>query len=65
MFKKKNIVSWEELLNSELEKSDCLDDDFCITDDIEGYERCNGLNREKCLSDCAFSMMMPTISSIN
>ena len=65
MFKKQNIVSWEELLNSELEKADCLDDDFCITDDIEGYERCNGFNREKCLSDCTFSMMMPTISSIN
>lgn len=65
MFKRKNTGSWEELLISELEKADCLDDEFCISDDIEGYERCDGLNREKCLSDCTFSMMMPTISSVN
>lgn len=60
----KKIEIWEKILEEELEKNG-IDDDFCISDDIEGYERCEGFNREKCLSDCLFTMMMPTISSTN
>lgn len=64
MLEKHRKDSWEKMLEEELRKKG-FEDEFCISDEIEGYERCEGFVCEKCLSDCAFYMMQPVASSIN
>lgn len=63
MFWKKNSKEKEmELAELIFDDEELDDDEFFLAEEIDGYSCCEGLNAQKCSSDCFRAVMMPTVT---
>lgn len=63
MFWKKNSKEKEmELAELIFDDEELNDDEFFLAEEIDGYSCCEGLNAQKCSSDCFRAVMMPTVT---
>lgn len=58
----KKEIKKEELLPEDIELTD---EEFFLAEEIDGYGCCEGLNAEKCNSECFKAVMMPTITVLS
>jgi len=47
-----------------LERID-FDDEFFLSEEIDGYASCAGLNAQRCSTECFRQVMMPTVTVLS
>lgn len=41
------------------------DDEFFLSEEIDGYASCAGLNAQRCTTECFRQVMMPTVTVLS
>lgn len=41
------------------------DDEFFLSEEIDGYASCAGLNAQRCSTECFRQVMMPTVTVLS
>ncbi len=41
------------------------DDEFFLSEEIDGYTSCAGLNAQRCTTECFRQVMMPTVTVLS
>jgi len=44
---------------------DLGDDEFFLSEEIDGYASCAGLNAQRCSTECFRQVMMPTVTVLS
>lgn len=69
LWKKKNKaekkVDKKKEMELFLEDMDLTDEEFFLAEEIDGYSYCEGLNSERCNSECFQTIMMPTVTVLS
>ena len=69
MFLKKKTDEANQKIQNELqfteEDLELTDEEFFLSEGIDGYSCCEGMNAERCSSDCFKAVMMPTVMVIS
>lgn len=69
MFLKKKTDKANQKIQNELqfteEDLELTDEEFFLSEGIDGYSCCEGMNAERCSSDCFKAVMMPTVMVIS
>lgn len=47
------------------EDLELTDEEFFLAEEIDGYSCCEGMNAERCSSECFKAVMMPTVTVIS
>lgn len=47
------------------EDLELTDEEFFLAEEIDGYSCCEGMNAERCNSECFKAVMMPTVTVIS
>lgn len=69
MFLKKKMYEENQKVQGQLqlnqEDLELTDEEFFLSEGIDGYSCCEGMNAERCSSDCFKAVMMPTVTVIS
>lgn len=69
MFLKKKMYEENQKVQEQLqltqEDLELTDEEFFLSEGIDGYSCCEGMNAERCSSDCFKAVMMPTVTVIS
>lgn len=69
MFLKKKTDEANQKIQNQLqfteEDLELTDEEFFLSEGIDGYSCCEGMNAERCSSDCFKTVMMPTVTVIS
>lgn len=65
--RKKDEKNSSNKMYPEITKEDLelTDEEFFLSEEIDGYSYCEGMNAERCSSECFKAVMMPTITVIS
>lgn len=59
--KRDDKVDVKMLLEEEYNE-DLGDEEFLLSEEIDGYDSCSGLNGQRCSTECFRQVMMPTVT---
>ena len=63
--KEEEYSSNKQQLEITEEDLELTDEEFFLAEEIDGYSCCEGMNAERCSSECFKAVMMPTVTVIS